>query len=214
MSRPGESAQQRDTPVLTERGGVRKAAILEAALRVIGDKGLAGLSMRAIAAEAGLPLGALGYYFKTKDDLILEAFELHTRREADRVLAAFAGVENGDHADDVAEHLTAFIHHGLTEARTSLVAEYEFLIESTRRPDLARVSRAWRQALQIQVSHVASRLGSDDPETDSEIILSVIAGLEIDHLSTPLDPSTTQEIRTALRRTITRLGLRGNAARL
>ena len=212
MSRPGESPQRRDTPVLTERGGVRKAAILEAALRVIGDKGLAGLSMRAIAAEAGLPLGALGYYFKTKDDLILEAFELH--READRVLAAFAGVENGDHADDIAEHLTAFIHHGLTEARTSLVAEYEFLIESTRRPDLARVLRAWRQALQIQVSHVASRLGSDDPETDSEIILSVIAGLEIDHLSTPLHPSTTQAIRTALRRTITRLGLRGNAARL
>jgi TetR/AcrR family transcriptional regulator, regulator of biofilm formation and stress response len=34
-----------------------------------------------------------------------------------------------------------------------------------------------------------------------------------DHLSTPLDPSTTQTIRTALRRTITRLGLRGNAAR-
>jgi DNA-binding transcriptional regulator YbjK len=214
MSRPGESAQRRDTPVLTERGGVRKAAILEAALRVIGDKGLAGLSMRAIAAEAGLPLGALGYYFKAKDDLILEAFELHTRREADRVLAAFAGVENGDHADDVAERLTAFIQHGLTEARTSLVAEYEFLIESTRRPDLARVSRAWRQALQIQVSHVASRLGSDDPETDSEIILSVIAGLEIDHLSTPLDPSTTQAIRTALRRTIAGLGLRGNAARL
>jgi DNA-binding transcriptional regulator YbjK len=214
MSRPGESAQRRDTPVLTERGGVRKAAILEAALRVIGDKGLAGLSMRAIAAEAGLPLGALGYYFKAKDDLILAAFELHTRREADRVLAAFAGVENGDHADDVAERLTAFIQHGLTEARTSLVAEYEFLIESTRRPDLARVSRAWRQALQIQVSHVASRLGSDDPETDSEISLSVIAGLEIDHLSPPPDPSTTQAIRTALRRTIAGLGLRGNAARL
>lgn len=91
MSRPGESAQQRDTPVLTERGGVRKAAILEAALRVIGDKGLAGLSMRAIATEAGLPLGALGYYFKTKDDLILEAFELHTRREADRVLDTHSG---------------------------------------------------------------------------------------------------------------------------
>ncbi|MGC9543180.1 TetR/AcrR family transcriptional regulator [Streptomyces sp. UG1] len=213
MSRPGESAQRRDTPVLIERGGVRKAAILEAALRVIGDKGLAGLSMRAIATEAGLPLGALGYYFKTKDDLTLEAFELHTRREADRVLAAFAGVENGDHADDIAEHLTAFIHHGLTETRTSLVAEYEFLIESTRRPDLARVSRAWRQALQLQVSHVASRLGSDDPETDSEIILSVIAGLEIDHLYTPLDPSATQAIRTALRRTITKLGLRGNATR-
>lgn len=213
MSSRGESAQQRDAPVLTERGGVRKAAILEAALRVIGDKGLAGLSMRAIAAEAGLPLGALGYYFKTKDDLILEAFELHTRREADRVLAAFAGVGNGDHADDVAEHLAEFIHRGLTEARTSLVAEYEFLIESTRRPDLARVSRAWRQALQIQVGHIASRLGSDDPETDAEIILSVIAGLEIDHLSTPLDPSTMRAIRTALRRAITKLGLNGDAVR-
>ncbi|MFE2988554.1 TetR/AcrR family transcriptional regulator [Streptomyces sp. NPDC059262] len=135
------------------------------------------------------------------------------RAAQDRVLAAFAGVENGDHADDIAEHLTAFIHHGLTEARASLVAEYEFLIQSTRRPDLARVSRAWRQALRIQIGHVASRLGSDDPETDSGIILAVIAGLEIDHLSTPLDPSTTQAIRTALRRTITKLGLHGKATR-
>jgi hypothetical protein len=65
----------------------------------------------------------------------------------------------------------------------------------------------------IQVGHVASRLGSDDPETDSGIILAVIAGLEIDHLSTPLDPSTTQAIRTALRRTITKLGLHGKATR-
>ncbi|WP_405826289.1 hypothetical protein [Streptomyces sp. NBC_01390] len=56
-----------------------------------------------------------------------------------------------------------------------------------------------------------SRLGSDDPETDADIILSVMAGLELDHLSTPLDPSTTQAIRTALRRTITRLGLHGKA---
>ncbi|WTZ46965.1 hypothetical protein OG241_18180 [Streptomyces sp. NBC_01390] len=38
-----------------------------------------------------------------------------------------------------------------------------------------------------------------------------MAGLELDHLSTPLDPSTTQAIRTALRRTITRLGLHGKA---
>jgi hypothetical protein len=68
--------------------------------------------------------------------------------------------------------------------------------------------------LQIQVGHVASRLGSDDPETDAEILLSVVAGLEIDHLSTPLDPSTTQAIRATLRRTITRLGLRGDAERL
>ncbi|KUM34886.1 TetR family transcriptional regulator [Arthrobacter sp. EpRS71] len=208
MSRQAETAQPRETPALTDRGNARKEAIREAALRVVGNKGLAGLSMRAIATEAELPLGALGYYFKTKDDLILAAFELHTRREADRMLKAVMGVGVNADAAEVAEKLATFVQRGLTEERTSLVAEYEFLIESTRNPELARISRAWRQALQMQISHIAARLGSDDPETDAEIILSIVAGLEIDHLSTPPDPATRQAIRSALSRTISKLWLR------
>lgn len=211
MSRQAGTAKLRATPALTDRGGARKEAIREAALRVVGDKGLAGLSMRAIASEADLPLGALGYYFKTKDDLILAAFELHTRREADRMLTAVMGVSANADAEEVAEKLTMYIQRGLTEERTSLVAEYEFLTESTRNPELARISRAWRQALQLQISHIAARLGSDDPETDAEIILSVVAGLEIDHLSVPPDPATRQAIRDALSRIISKLWLRGDA---
>ena len=44
----------------SKRGVARKTEILDAALPIIGRDGLGGLSMRALATEAQIPLGATG----------------------------------------------------------------------------------------------------------------------------------------------------------
>jgi AcrR family transcriptional regulator len=50
----------------------RRAALIEAALRVISGKGVAAATTRAIAAEAGMSLASLHYAFESRDDLIAE----------------------------------------------------------------------------------------------------------------------------------------------
>ncbi|MGZ4481779.1 MAG: TetR/AcrR family transcriptional regulator, partial [Gaiellales bacterium] len=45
----------------------RRQAILEATLRVIRDSGVHAVTLRAVAAEAGVPLAATTYYFESKD---------------------------------------------------------------------------------------------------------------------------------------------------
>ncbi|WJY26102.1 MULTISPECIES: TetR/AcrR family transcriptional regulator [Sporosarcina] len=63
----------------------RKQLIAEAMWRVILDKGMEGATVRNIAEEAGLSLGALRHYFKTQDDLLVYAMTLVQERATARI---------------------------------------------------------------------------------------------------------------------------------
>jgi AcrR family transcriptional regulator len=49
----------------------RRRQIAEALLRIAGTRGLQAASMREVAAEAGVSLRLVQYYFRTKDELLL-----------------------------------------------------------------------------------------------------------------------------------------------
>lgn len=64
----------------------RQARILEAALDLLSRHGISGVSMRAVAREAGVALGLVNYYFEDKTSLIRAA--LHRIDERDLRLVA------------------------------------------------------------------------------------------------------------------------------
>lgn len=167
----------------SRKGLQRKTKILESALDIIGRDGLAALSMRTLATEADLPLGAMGYYFANKKQLIKEAFDLHTQRELARAITTISSIAAAGTAADLARVLADFLIDGLENPQNAIVAEYEFLIESSRRDDLARASSAWLQSLQAQLVAVLTARGSSSPDDDARLILAVMAGLEVDNLS-------------------------------
>jgi TetR/AcrR family transcriptional regulator, cholesterol catabolism regulator len=51
----------------------RKARILDAALSLLSEQGISGVSMRAVAREAGVALGLVHYYFDDKTSLVRAA---------------------------------------------------------------------------------------------------------------------------------------------
>ena len=55
----------------------RRQQILEAALKIIGEEGLRGLTYRSIAEAANIPLGSTTYYYSSIEELYLEAYELY-----------------------------------------------------------------------------------------------------------------------------------------
>ncbi len=57
----------------------RREVFAAAALRVIMRDGIVGLTVRAVAKEAGFTTGALTHYFHSKDQLLIEASELSAR---------------------------------------------------------------------------------------------------------------------------------------
>lgn len=75
-------------PKLTNHEEV-KQSIAEAAWRVILEHGMEGASVRTIAKEADLSLGALRYYFKAQDELVAYSRELVYKRTAERMGRVF-----------------------------------------------------------------------------------------------------------------------------
>ena len=73
----------------------RRTEIAEALVRVAGRRGLHAVGMRDVAAEAGVSLRLVQYYFETKEKLLLFGLELLAerfgQRVADRLRAAGEG---------------------------------------------------------------------------------------------------------------------------
>lgn len=96
-----------DTPLSQTRTD-RRTMIAEAALRVLGREGHAGLTARKVAAEAGLALGHISYHFRGMDEVLSEAYRLLSAR-----LRAASG-ESGTTTPQ--DRLHAFLHAGFTDA--------------------------------------------------------------------------------------------------
>lgn len=51
----------------------RRQRLVDAAIRVLGEHGVAGLSHRRVAVEADVPLGSTTYHFASREDLLTAA---------------------------------------------------------------------------------------------------------------------------------------------
>lgn len=72
----------------------RKLEIMEATCRVIAREGTDGLRMGTVATEAGVSSALIHYYFATRDDLLMQAFD-HADTKADQAAeTALAGLED------------------------------------------------------------------------------------------------------------------------
>ncbi|MEU4210551.1 TetR family transcriptional regulator C-terminal domain-containing protein [Streptomyces sp. NPDC026206] len=73
----------------------RRSSIAEALWRIASTRGLEGASLRDVAAEAGMSLGQLQHYFRSRGDMLVFALahinELATRRIRARVEASAGG---------------------------------------------------------------------------------------------------------------------------
>ena len=59
-------------------------ALLDAARKVLRQKGYSGFSTRVVAAQAGVPLSQINYHFGSKQGLILALFEYLNAQLLDR----------------------------------------------------------------------------------------------------------------------------------
>ena len=65
----------------------RERPLMEATLRIIGRKGIDGVTHRAVATEAGMSVGAVTHHFATRDALVDGALRFALTREVGRLRA-------------------------------------------------------------------------------------------------------------------------------
>jgi AcrR family transcriptional regulator len=78
------------TEKITRKSEETRARILDSALRVFRERGFEAATMREIAADAGVAVGAAYYYFDSKDALVMAFYEQAQEQMApalDRILS-------------------------------------------------------------------------------------------------------------------------------
>jgi TetR/AcrR family fatty acid metabolism transcriptional regulator len=80
---------------LPEKGGDKRARILDAAERVFAKAGFYNAKVSAIAEAAGVADGTIYLYFKSKDELLINLFEERMERINDSLRQALALEQSG-----------------------------------------------------------------------------------------------------------------------
>ena len=130
----------------------RARRIATAALEVVALRGVGGLTHRAVAAAADVPLGSTTYYSKTLDDL-LEMAMREAKAQTDLELAQLSA--EMAIAGEVTRPLAAYLYRTVTGQLGRTVVEFELYLAALRRPQLRELSEGWGEALAgTLVTHV------------------------------------------------------------
>ncbi|MBD0743470.1 TetR/AcrR family transcriptional regulator [Streptomyces sp. CBMA152] len=122
----------------------RRGRIIDAAIRVVGERGIAGLSHRSVAAEADVPLGSTTYHFKTLDELMVAALRQANEGFAAAIRDCGALEEPGV---DVAAELARLMGEWIAGDRARVELEYELYLAALRRPPLRPVAAEWAEGV-------------------------------------------------------------------
>lgn len=123
----------------------RITEIAAATERVIAARGVEGLTHRAVADEAGVPLGATTYHFATKDDLILAALRLAYSRYA-AMLEEWVARRPQLTTNQLVVLLTDALMGCYGPHRDREVVQLELYLAALRRPALRPVADLYAEA--------------------------------------------------------------------
>ncbi|MFD4612313.1 MULTISPECIES: TetR/AcrR family transcriptional regulator [unclassified Streptomyces] len=159
MSARPESAQRADL-------------VADTALALLAERGMRGLTHRAVDERAGLPQGSTSNLARTRQALL----ELAVRRLAEREARVLALHEMPDPRtgglDSLVDGLALATHRALTRNRALTLARYELSLEATRRPELRSHFDAAGARFRDQLGALVSAMGSTAPERH---VLSLVA---------------------------------------
>ncbi|GIH20814.1 TetR/AcrR family transcriptional regulator [Rugosimonospora africana] len=118
----------------------RRERILDAAIEVIAEHGVAATTHRLIAQAADVPLGSLTYHFTSLDDLRAQAFT----RLAQRLSAAYAAHFDAVRTpDELIEAITDMVHGNVGADAGEWTVSYELYLAALRDPALRTVTEEW-----------------------------------------------------------------------
>lgn len=137
----------------------RRSQIADALFRVVAREGLGGVSLRHVAAEAGVTAGMVQHYFASKHEMMTFAMQAASARYEVRIRAAIAALgAEPSAAGTLRAVLSNFIPRSEAELRDGRIS-LEFQAYAAGHEDAARSLgegdvqlRAWLAALIVEAS--------------------------------------------------------------
>lgn len=155
----------------------RRQSLIEATARVLASKGAAGVSVRAICAEAGVSPGLLRHYFSGVSEAIAETYRM-TGRNIEAALAAAVVNAGPDPRARLLAYITASFRPPIADPQ--LLASY-IALWSLSRSD-PRVARVRAEVYRDFRSGLEALIAEHRPDLDNARLTAIALTALIDGL--------------------------------
>lgn len=166
----------------------RRSELLAAATRVIARDGLAAASVRAIVAEADMPLGAFHYAFESRDELLGLLADEVTKDEVGAVVAALESADGRTLEEIISTGLESYLE--TTESHPERELAVVELVLHRARHDPALAQRQWSSYFDVAAQSLERAAAMCDIEWTQPVtavarsLISVLDGLTVTWLAT------------------------------
>ncbi|MFF9276709.1 TetR/AcrR family transcriptional regulator [Streptomyces griseosporeus] len=162
----------------------RRTLLADAALGVLADSGLRGLTHRAVDRAAGLPDGTTSAYFRTRQALLTALVRRLVELDQAELQAAGEAAGMPRSAEELVAGIAALVERRLTgEGRRRTLARYACALESVHQPELREILTPRENAGRDLVRAFLAGQGFADAEARTLTLLRSVDGLVFDGLT-------------------------------
>ncbi|MDL4776935.1 MULTISPECIES: TetR/AcrR family transcriptional regulator [Thermomonosporaceae] len=193
----------------------RAELIAETAITLLAERGMRGLTHRAVDEAAGLPPGSTSNLARTRAALLeltlVRLTELENRRFA---LFADTGAPRPGTGDGdggtldmgvLADLVARMLHLQVTDDRRRTLARYELALEATRRPELRAIYNASGRGFRAVATDLMAAAGSCDPVRHGHHLVVFAEGVMFDALAGAGAPLAPADLRRGVHEVLTGL---------
>jgi DNA-binding transcriptional regulator YbjK len=156
-----------------------REAIVAATVRIVAREGVAAVTHRRVAAEAGVALSSTTWHFATKAEILEAALHWTARREVERIRAIADRLGDTFDPSAWAEELGEWLVDQVTGEREIAVALYRLQVELLGSPGALEVHREWGEGLLAVGERVLERSHTATPDLDVRLIVAALDGLRM-----------------------------------
>lgn len=167
----------------------RRVQLMEATIDCIAARGFSDLTLADVAKAAGLSVGIVNFYFRSKDQLLIETFrhlvDEYVQQSNDNVRSAGASA---------AAQIDAFIEsdfHRTVANRKKVTVWYAFWGETRWRPEFLKICQEISETFHAETRETFARLIAEggyrdlDPDIVARGFDAMVDGLWLDMLINP-----------------------------
>ncbi len=166
----------------------RREEIIAATIRVIGEHGIAGASMRAIAREMGLTTGVISHHFVDKGEVLREALQTCF----DPWISALERGKNTDNSWERFRQLFCATVSSHVDRKNAMRVWLGLLIQIEREKELWQVYKARYGRMREEVRELFAQCQNDgyisaglDPDVETDRIFALSDGLMVSRIGEP-----------------------------
>lgn len=156
-----------------------RQSILDAASKLIAQKGVKNTSLADISKEVGISKGTLYYYYSNKNDIIYDIADIHLKQMTEELLAWIDNIEHNTPPEEILRVVFERISTAETRGKLHLYLVGDAVTSNEPLKQRFREKYGeWRMTLENGLRKVLKK-GTVDYEILSHIILAALDGFTI-----------------------------------